>query len=105
MLTGGKLGTMAAAGAVAGVVSHSMIPVFLAGPALGFVTGNLVRNPKFIDWFAKSSTKTKPSSIPLLLSNLQQRTKDMSPEDKQEVDDYINKVQSEMGNENESPAR
>lgn len=106
MLTEGKLGTAAAAGAVAGLASHSVLPVFLAGPAAGFITGNLVRNPKFIDWFAKSSMATRGSAIPVMLANLQRRTADMSPEDRQEVEDYINKVQSNMTeNPNENPAR
>lgn len=96
LLQEGRTGTLAATAAVAGIVSHSVVGALLAGPAAGFVTGNLVRNPKFIDWFAKSSSKTKASSVPVLLSQLQSRTKDMSPEDKQEVDDYINKVNSEM---------
>jgi hypothetical protein len=96
LLTQGKLGTMAATGAVAGLVSHSVIPIFLAGPATGFVTGNLIRNPAFIDWFAKSASKTKASSILPLLSNLQQREKQMSPEDQQETEDYINKVKGEL---------
>ena len=105
MLAEGKMGTMAATGAVAGLVSHSVVGALLAGPAAGFITGNLVRNPGFIDWFAKSSAKTKGSSIPVLMSNLQSREKDMSPEDRQEVEDYINKVNTELGAPNESPNR
>lgn len=105
MLTEGKLGTMAATAAVTGLVSHSAVAALLAGPAAGFVTGNLVRNPKFVDWFAKSSTKTKGSSIPVLLNQLQSRTKDMSPEDREEVQDYINKVNQNLGAPDESPAR
>ena len=96
LLTGGKLGTIAGTGAVAGLVSHSVIPVFLAGPALGYLTGTLVRNPKFVDWFVKSGNKVKPSSIPFLLANLKDREKDMSQEDKEATDDYISKVQSQM---------
>jgi hypothetical protein len=105
MMAEGKVGTLAATGAVAGLVSHSAVAALLAGPAAGFVTGNLIRNPKFVDWFAKSSTKMKGSSIPPLLSQLQERTKDMSPEDAQEVNDYINKVNTELGAPNESPNR
>jgi hypothetical protein len=96
LLTGGKLGTIAGTGAVAGLVSHSVIPVFLAGPALGYLTGTLVRNPKFVDWFVKSGNKVKPSSIPFLLANLKDRQKDMSQEDKEATDDYIAKIQSQM---------
>ena len=96
LLTGGKLGTIAGTGAVAGLVSHSVIPVFLAGPALGYLTGTLVRSPKFVDWFLKSGNKVKPSSIPFLLANLKDREKDMSQEDREATDDYIAKVQSQM---------
>jgi len=96
LLTGGTLGTVAGTGVVAGVFPHSAIGAFLAGPAAGFITGNLVRNPKFVDWFTKTANKTKPSSIPFLLSNLQAREKDMSDDDRQEVDDYINKIKDEL---------
>jgi hypothetical protein len=96
LLTQGKLGPIAATGAVAGLISHSTIGAFLAGPAAGFITGTLVRNPKFVDWFAKSASKTKPSSILPMLGQLQQREKDMSPEDQQETQDYIDRVQHEL---------
>lgn len=95
MLAHDKLSMAAAVGVVSGVLSHSILPIFLAGPAMGFITGNMIRNPAFIDWFAKSSKTARPSAVPLLLNNLKQREKDMSPEDKQETDDYINKVQSQ----------
>ena len=105
LLSEGKVGTVAVSAAVAGLAGHGLVAAVLAGPVAGFMTGNLVRNPKFIDWFAKASTKTKGSSIPVLLSNLQERTKDMSPDDRQEVQDYINKVNTELGAPNESPNR
>lgn len=101
LLTGGTLGTVAATGAVAGFLPHAAIGTLLAGPGLGFITGNLIRNPKFVDWFTKTASKTKPSSIPFLLSNLQSREKDMSNDDRQEVEDYVNKVHDQMTPDNQ----
>lgn len=54
--------------------------VLLGGPAVAFITGRLITNPRFIKWLASATTK-RPDSIVPLLANLQARMIDQPPED------------------------
>lgn len=74
---------------------HGLTNVLLGGAGLGFLSGRskLMSNPKFLDWLAKSSTKT-PGTLITSLNSLANMSRDMSPEDQKEVSDYISQIRS-----------
>lgn len=67
--------------------------VLFGGAGLGFLTGRLVQNPKFMKWLSRASQAT-PDRLGAALVQLNNAKKSMSPEDEQEVDQYIENVGS-----------